>query len=140
MFADIVNFVINIEIMLLPAILRLADEASILVIHAVVAPVSAVPGSTTSAEVAHSSHSEHAFIGGIELFTEHALNVVFKSHTFFSWRSHYWWHLFEWILLAGLMPNHFMIAGVLINTGVIYCSNLLYLHVLSRYDFLLMVW
>ena len=141
MLADVINLVINIEIMLLPAILRFADEASILVIHAVVAPVSAVSSpATASAEVAHSSHSEHAFVGGIELLAKHAFNIVFQGHTLFGWGSYYWCHLFKWILLPRLMPDHLMITGVLINTGVINCSYLLYLHMLRRYYFLLMVW
>lgn len=61
----------------IPAVLTFADEAAILVIHAVVAPESGV---ATSSSTAHESHSvasynspdtKHALIRSIKLVREH---------------------------------------------------------------------
>jgi hypothetical protein len=85
--ANVINFVFDVDVapvlVGVPSVLALTDETSIFVIHAVVASIGGI-ASTTLTEVSNASDSEHALIGCVELFTEHALDIVLQGHAIFA--------------------------------------------------------
>ena len=132
MLTNVINLVVNIDIMLLPAILALTYEASVLIIHAIVTPVSTVSGSASTSKVTNSSDLKHALIRSIELLAEHTLDIVLKGHALSEGSLHLRLVYLQLLLPSGCAPlDHFVVTLVLIGRGVIYCSDLLNVHVLG---------